>query len=118
MAKDPGRFAILLQPGAGPVSERAIKLIREGLASDPRFVWTVASKHDEAPVADVNNPGLHVHGVSWRFDPPPRLVLSVGASNGTLRIAAREPGHDPLDGPTNGWLWVLSSPLTIWVGCL
>lgn len=105
-----GPYAVLLQEGGGSLAEPAAKALREALACDKRIVFSNVVRQPLAPVADASAAGGHVNAVADSVLPRPLLVLRVSESAGTLYIAARDPGRDPLGPAEAGWLWVLQRP--------
>ena len=105
-----GTFAVLLQMGEGEKAEGAYHALEGGLSKEPQFALSTVSRVHEAPVADINSPGQHVHPVSYQIKPPPDLVVRVWESENKLIIAAREPGRDPLGPSDKPWLWLLELP--------
>ena len=105
-----GSYPVLLQVGAGSQAEPAGKALRHALACHPRVVFSTVSRHTLPSVPDSSTAGGHVNPVADTVQPRPLLVLRVSESAGTLYIAARAPGADPLGPPDAGWLWVLQRP--------
>lgn len=105
-----GPYAVLLQLGEGALAGPAGKALRQALACDRRVVFSTVEHRSLPPVADSAAAGGHVDAVADTVQPWPRLVLRVSEAAGTLYIAAREPGNDPLGPPEAGWLWVLQQP--------
>jgi hypothetical protein len=103
-------YPVLLQVGEGPLAERAGKSLRLALACDPRIVFSTVVHEALGPVPDSSTVGGHVNAVADKVQPQPLLVLRVSESAGTLYMAARDPGRDPLGPPDAGWLWVLQQP--------
>ena len=105
-----GPYPVLLQVGEGALAEPAGRALRQALACDRRIVFATVVRQALPPVADISVAGGHVNAVADTLQPRPLLVLRVSESAGTLYIAAREPGSDPLGPPDAGWLWVLQRP--------
>lgn len=103
-------FPVLLQVGEGSLAEPAGKALRLALACDTRIVFSSVVHQALAPVPDSSVASGHVNAVADTVQPRPSLVLRVSESAGTLYIAARDPGRDPLGPPDAGWLWVLQQP--------
>lgn len=103
-------YAVLLQLGEGALAEPAGRVLQQALACDKRIVFSTVVHQPLAPLPDAVAAGGHVNAVSDTVQPRPHLVLRVSESAGTLYIAARDPGRDPLGPPDAGWLWVLQRP--------
>jgi hypothetical protein len=103
-------YPLLLQVGEGLLAEPAGKALRLALSCDKRIVFSTVVHRALAPVPDSSTAGGHVNAVADTVQPQPLLVLRVSESAGTLYIAARQPGDDPLGPPDAGWLWVLQRP--------
>ncbi|MGR8931677.1 MAG: hypothetical protein ACU836_13630 [Gammaproteobacteria bacterium] len=103
-------LTILLQVGAGNVTETIKGQLKSRLEKESGFKFSSVEQQQEEPVADISVEGGHVHPSQFVIIPYPDLVVSISEYQNQLYIAARLAGSDPLGPPENGWLWVLPEP--------
>jgi hypothetical protein len=102
-----GKLALWLRVGDHATAEESATAdaVKRALQTKPGIVFSKQTVAGAVPVPS-GTPGGHVHMRIYAFEPHPDLVLDIGELDGSVCVAAREAGRDPM-APAQSWIWIL-----------